>query len=183
MVVAAAAFARARLDTRPRARRVFGMLAGVEIAVIVLLLAALVVIGATQIVLRNVAHTGLLWADPLMRHAVLWLGALGASLATSRMRHINIDVFSRLLPEPLRPLRRVVVYLATAAAAWVLAVSTARLVVDERAFGDVAFLGVHTWVMQLVLPCAFTLIAYRSLVNLFLGREGDIATGEGEFPV
>jgi len=158
----------------------FDALAGLEVVAIVVLLAALVVIGATQITLRNIAHTGLIWADPLMRHAVLWLGALGASHATTRMRHINIDVFSRLLPTAARPVRRTVVYAATATAAWALADASARLVVDERAFADVAFLGVQTWVLQTILPVAFTLIAYRCLVNLFLGREPALPPGEGE---
>ena len=58
----------------------------------------LIILGGLQIILRNVFHSGLLWADPLMRHIVLWLGCLGAALATTSARHINIDVFSRALP-------------------------------------------------------------------------------------
>ncbi len=172
--VVALAWLRARLDDRPGARRVYDGAARAEAGVIVALLALLVGVGVAQIVLRNVAHRGLVWADPFMRHAVLWIGALGGAAATSRMRHINIDVFGRLVPERLRAWRRAAVYGATAVTSWVLAVAAWRLVVDERAFGDTAFAGVPTWVTQLVLPWAFGVIAYRSLVNLFLGREGDV---------
>lgn len=164
------AAARARLDRRRGARRVYDFLGGVETAAILLLLSGLMILGGLQIVLRNVAHTGLLWADPLMRHIVLWLGCLGATLATARVRHINIDVFSRLLSGWPLAVRDAVVHGATAVMAFVLGVAALRLVVDERAFGDVVFSGLPTWVAQVILPVAFFLIAYRSIVNLLLRR-------------
>jgi TRAP-type C4-dicarboxylate transport system permease small subunit len=170
LAVAAAAVVRARLETHRGARRVFSFLGGLEVAVITLLLAALVVLGGLQIVLRNVAGTGILWADPLMRHAVLWLGCLGAALATARLRHINIDVFSRLLSGRFLAARDTIVHAVTAVAAFILAIASLRLVIDERSFGDPAFLGLHTWMLQTVLPFAFLLISYRSIVNLLLRR-------------
>ncbi len=177
-LVVALAWLRARLDPVPRARRVYDAASALESALIVALLLMLVVVGVAQIVLRNASHRGLVWADPLMRHAVLWIGALGGSAATARMRHINIDVFGRLVPPRLRPWRRALVYGATAVTAWLLAVASWRLVLDERAFGETAFAGVPTWVTQAVLPWAFGVVAYRSLVNLFLGREGDVLGAE-----
>jgi TRAP-type C4-dicarboxylate transport system permease small subunit len=105
---------------------------------------------------------------------------MGAVTATARLRHINIDVFTRLLPGVLRPVRRFLVYAATAAAAFTLGVSALRLVLDERAFGEAAFLGLDTWMLQTVLPFAFFLIAYRSLANLFMGREARPMDGTTE---
>ena len=92
------------------------------------------------------------------------------------MRHINIDVFGRLLPAPLKPWRRAVIYTATALAAYVLGVAALRLVLDERDFGEAAFGAVQTWALQTVLPWSFLVIAYRSLVNVFLGREAESET-------
>lgn len=180
LVIIAAALVRARMDRRAGWRRVYDFFANVEIAGITLLLGTLVVIGVLQIILRNTLHTGILWADPLMRHIVLWLGAMGASLATSRLRHINIDVFTRLLPPRLAVFRRTVIYLATATAAFVLGVAAWRLVIDEKAFGESAFLGLDVWMLQVILPVSFFLIAYRSLVNLFLGREPRLEGTETE---
>lgn len=169
--LAALAGLRAALERSPRARRFFGITGGVEIAVLALMLLTLVALGSAQILLRNVFHSGWLWADPLMRHIVLWLGALGAALASARMRHISVDALSRLLPAAALPLRRLIVYGVTAAAAYALTVAAARLVVDERGFGEIAFLGVRTWVLQLILPAAFAMITYRTLLAIFLGRE------------
>jgi len=169
--VALLAAARAALEKRGKGGTVFEAAGRAEVLFVALLLLTLVALGATQIFLRNAFHSGLLWADPLMRHIVLWLGACGAALASSRVRHISVDALTRVLPAPLRPARRVIVYGATAAATWVLAIATVRLVVSEREFGEVAFLGVRTWVTQLILPGAFTLITYRTLLGIMLGRE------------
>jgi C4-dicarboxylate transporter, DctQ subunit len=173
------AAARARLDRSDRARGFFDAAGRAELLFVTLLLCTLVVLGAVQIFLRNAFHSGLLWADPMMRHIVLWLGATGAALASARMRHISVDVFTRLLPAAWRPARRVLVYGATAIAAYLLAIAALRLVVDERTFSEVAFLGVKTWVAQLILPAAFFVIAYRTLLAIFLRRESRDVEFEG----
>ena len=58
-----------------------------------------------------------------------------------------------------------------AVAASVLGMAALKLVVDERAFGDKAFLNIDVWLLQSVLPLAFFLISYRSLINMFLSRK------------
>ena len=155
------------MERTSRLKSLFRFLGGVEITVIALLLASLVFFGCLQIVLRNFFHRGIIWADPLMRHTVLWLGCLGAALATRKMRHINIDVFTRFLPPAVKTVRDKIVFLATALAASVLGFAALKLVVDEKSFGEKAFLNVDTWLLQAILPVAFFLIAYRSLLNVF----------------
>ena len=162
------AIVRSILIKKSRLRGFFKLLGALEVTVITLLLGSLVFFGCLQIVLRNFFHSGIVWADPLMRHIVLWLGCLGGVMATSRLRHINIDIFTRVLPAALKPLRNRIVYLATAAAASVLGMATLKLVIDEKDFGDTAFLGIQVWVLQIILPVAFFLITYRSLVNMII---------------
>ncbi len=173
MILVVLAAGRALLIRRKKLEGFFSALGWLEVGILGLLLGALVVLGGLQIVLRNIFHSGILWADPLMRHIVLWLGCLGAALATTSARHINIDVFSRLLPDGIKPWRRSLVYGATAASTFMLGVSAWRLVVDEKTYGDIAFGSVPVWVLQLVLPIAFFMISYRSVVNLFIGLEGE----------
>jgi TRAP-type C4-dicarboxylate transport system permease small subunit len=171
VVLTALAGLRASLERSGRGRGLFLATTRLEIAVLSLMLLTLVALGCAQILLRNVFHSGLIWAEPLMRHLVLWLGALGAALASARMRHISVDALSRLLPASLLPARRWIVYSITAVAAYALLIATLRLIVDEREFGEVAFLGIRTWVLQLILPLAFAIITYRTLLAIFLGRE------------
>jgi len=171
LIVRGLAWVRARLDGHRGMRRAADASHAVELGLVALLLGTLVVLGAAQIFLRNAFNSGLLWADPLMRHIVLWLGALGAALASARMNHITVDALSRVMPPRFKPARRFVVYGATAIASWVLTIAATRLVRDERSYGEMAFLGVQTWVLQLILPAAFAIVTYRSLLAILLARE------------
>jgi TRAP-type C4-dicarboxylate transport system permease small subunit len=100
-----------------------------------------------------------------MRHVVLWLGCLGGAYATSKMRHISLDVLTRFLPKKARVVRDRVVYLATAVVSFMLGFAALRLVLEEKSYGEKEFLNIDTWVLQAILPAAFLLIAYRCLVN------------------
>lgn len=164
------ALIRTYLERKKRWQRVFRWGGWVEIGFVTMLLAALIVFGCLQIVLRNFFQRGIIWADPLMRHIVLWLGCAGGVMATSHVRHISIDVLTRILPARLQGFRDKTIHLATAVAASALGMATLKLVIDERTFGDTAFLNVDVWLMQSVLPVAFFLITYRSLLNMFLSR-------------
>src|SRR6266446_10009504 len=72
--------------------------AGLQRALVVLLLTGLLGLGLLQVIERNVLASGIFWADELRQHMVLWLGFLGASLATREHRHLSIDVLSHFLP-------------------------------------------------------------------------------------
>lgn len=176
--VAAAAVLRAVLAKRKRWEGTFKLLGFVEIGVLTLLLAALVFFGCLQIVLRNFFQRGIIWADPLMRHIVLWIGCLGGVLATSKMRHIGIDALTRFLPGRAKAVRDRIVYFATAAAAFALGIAALKFVLDEKAFGGTSFLDIETWKLEAILPVAFLIIAYRSLVNAI--RPPDVKPVEWE---
>ena len=165
------AIARAVLEKKPALQGVFKWGARFELTVITVLLASLIFFGCLQIILRNFFHQGIIWADPLMRHIVLWLGCAGGVMATSRLRHISIDVLTRVLPAHLQGFRDKIIYLATAVAASLLGMAALKLVVDEKTFGDKGFLNIDVWLLQSVLPVAFFLISYRSLLNMFLSRK------------
>lgn len=162
---------RAAVDKRPRWRRFFELLGKVEIGTIVVLLGTLIFFGCLQIILRNFFNRGIVWADPLMRHIVLWLGCLGGAVATARLRHITIDALTRYLSGPMEVIRDKIVHIATALASSLLGMAALGLVVQEKEFGGAAFLSVDTWILQAILPVTFFLITYRSLLNMLLGRK------------
>jgi TRAP-type C4-dicarboxylate transport system permease small subunit len=83
--------------------------------------------------------------------------------ATRDDKQITIDLLSRVVPERFRAAVRVVTDLFTATVAAVVAWQSVRLVLFEREFPTTAFAEVPTWVCQLVLPVAFTVIAVRYL--------------------
>ena len=66
-------------------------------AVLVLSFAVMLGLAATQVILRGVFHTGILWGDVAARHLVIWVGFFGAYLATREDKHFHIDVLTRFL--------------------------------------------------------------------------------------
>ena len=169
-VLVAMAAVRSMMEKRQISRGFFAFMGRVEVGAIALLLFSLIFLGVLQIVLRNFFNRGIVWADPFMRHVVLWLGCLGGAMATSRVRHISIDVLTRILPESIRATRDRVIHLVLALASSLLGIATLRLVIQEREFAEDAFLGIGVWVLQCILPIAFFLITYRSLFNAFAGK-------------
>jgi TRAP-type C4-dicarboxylate transport system permease small subunit len=133
----------------------------VENASLVIILAAMIILAAAQIVMRNVLDTGLSWGDEALRLMVLWITVLGAIAATRDRRHIVIDVLARLLSPGLQPWASFIVDSVSAGVAGVLAWYAATFVADSRAYGDLLLNDLPAWPFQLILPVGFALIAYR----------------------
>lgn len=146
-----------------------------EDAVLAALLGAMILLAPLQIFLRVFFDQGLTWADPLIRVLVLWVGLFGAVSASRGDRHITIDVISRMLPARLRATVGFVVHAFTTTVCAVLAWHSWRFVQDEREFGSIAFLGIPTWILELVLPFAFAMIAIRYLLHTL--DEGGVVLG------
>lgn len=73
--------------------------ARLEDALLVLILMGMVILSFTQILLRNIFATGLVWIDPLVRQMLLWVTLTGAMVAARRHKHITVDAISRYLPQ------------------------------------------------------------------------------------
>jgi C4-dicarboxylate transporter, DctQ subunit len=141
--------------------RVDAILAAVERGLIVALLSSMLLLAFLQVLLRNLWDSGLPWVDILLRHQVLWLGIIGASLATRLMRHIRIDALARYLPTRWhRQVERGVLWLA-GIVSMVLGLAAADLVRQEQIAGSLTFGPVPTWVLQLILPIGFIIVAFR----------------------
>ncbi len=137
----------------------------IEDSLLVGLLVALIVVATGQIVLRNVYGTGLSWSDESMRLLVLWL-AMAAAIAASRDdRHLSIDVLSRFLAGAGLAVVRVVVALFTSLVCMLLAWHAARFVNDARVFEDVLLGGLPAWLLQIIMPVAFAIMALRYLIH------------------
>jgi TRAP-type C4-dicarboxylate transport system permease small subunit len=141
--------------------RFLRMTALIEDALLVLILAAMVGLAATQIVLRNLFDGAILWADPMLRVGVLWVGMIGAMVATRSDKQISVDAVSRFLPTHWRARVRVITDTFTAVISALVAWSAFRLVLDDRAAGGTAVAFVPVWACEAILPLAFGVIALR----------------------
>jgi len=150
----------------------FGRLA--ENAALVVLLGAMILIGVTQIVLREVFQTSIIWADDLVKLIVLWLAMVGAVAATRDNRHIRIDALSHLLSDKAVTGVRLLVDLFTAVVCAVIAWNSWLYLQVEIEY-DVTVLttvDAPAWIAHVVLPVAFALISYRFLVLVLRGIVG-----------
>jgi len=160
--------------------RLDALLARIEGWAVTALVSGMVVLAVAQIAMRNLVSSSIPAADTLLRHAVLWVGFLGAALAAHEDRHIHIDIGMRILPAWLRPpleallnLVSAVVCLLLAKAAWTF------LLLDLESRATLAR-GIPTWILQLILPVAFLLLALHFFVKALAGRARRAA---GEDPV
>lgn len=144
----------------------------IENAVLCFLVVGLVLLAASQILLRNVFSYGLPWADPVVRTMVLWIALVGGIAAGRDGKQIAIDVLTRLLPDRARRVADSFACLFTAFVAGALAWHSLRFVRDAYTFGDTLFGGWPAWIFQVILPIGFAAIAYRYLVRALLPGPG-----------
>jgi C4-dicarboxylate transporter DctQ subunit len=140
-----------------------GLIAKLENILIIILLSLMVAVSFLQVILRNLFDTGILWADPFLRYVVLWIAFIGASLATREDRHINIDVFTRLLSPGLRKFSSVITNFFASVVCLLLLRASIDFVKMEIDFPSVVFLGLKNWMLELIIPIGFGLMSLRFL--------------------
>lgn len=136
----------------------------IENGLLVGLLASMIGIAVTQIVMRNGFDSGFLWADSLLRVLVLWIGMIGALVASRDQRHISIDIAGKYLPAGAAKGITVFNALFTAVVCILLAWYSFEFVKMEYESPSPAFANVPTWVCESVMPVTFGLIALRYLI-------------------
>jgi TRAP-type C4-dicarboxylate transport system permease small subunit len=117
-----------------------------------------------QILLRNFFDAGIFWSDGLLRILVLWVGLVGAMVATRGDKHININLVARLLPEKVKAIADGIVKLFAATVCAVSARYSFHLVQLEYQDGGIAFGVVPVWLCEAIIPMAFAVIAVRYLI-------------------
>jgi len=141
------------------------LLAKVEEFLLIVILIGLMGLGFLQVILRNFFESGFLWADVFLRHLVLWIGLIGASLATKQNKHLNMDALTRLFSPKTVAIISVFLNIVAAIISGVFVVAGYFFVKDEFEMGGdkMILLNVPIWVAQLIIPIAFTIITLRFL--------------------
>lgn len=150
-----------------------------EVAVLGGMFAALVVLGLTQIGLRNLADTSIAWADPAMRAMVLWIAMLAASLAARDLKHIRIDLLDKLVPAAAAAVIRRIVLFATAVVCLAMVAASVQMLAYEYQFQTNAFADVPTWVVQIIIPIGFGLMGWRFMRHAFMPGDAGAAPDAG----
>ena len=155
------------IPTKSLIERVGKTLYRIEDAILVGLLLLMIGLAVAQIFLRNLFEAGIVWSEVLVRVLVLWVGLVGAMVASRQGHHINIDVLDRYLPQRAKPAIAVVVQLFTAMICTVIAYYSLRFVQVEYGDGGIMFARVPAWVCESIIPFAFVVIAVRYFILAF----------------
>jgi TRAP-type C4-dicarboxylate transport system permease small subunit len=133
----------------------------VEQALLVTCLGFMIVIAFLQIVLRNLFFTGLNWGDLLVRNLVLWVGFIGATLATKEEKHIAIDLVSRWLSSLGKNVVALITHVFAFFVCCGLAYAALKFIKNEVQMGEKTFLDIPVWVPEVILPVTFILMTLR----------------------
>ncbi|MCX8093501.1 MAG: TRAP transporter small permease [Candidatus Goldbacteria bacterium] len=129
---------------------------------VVILFFLLLIIAFLQVFLRLFFRGGIESADSIIRYLVLWIGFLGASLATYKNRHINIDVASQFFKKLNKKFVSLIVFAISFAISILFLVAAVIFIINE--FGSsnkITFIPV--WILELVLPLSFLFITLTFL--------------------
>ena len=129
------------------------------------LVMGMVGLSAVQILLRNVWHTGLNWAEPLLGMALLWLTMLGALAAAGLGRHLSIDLAAALLPRRAAVWAGRVTSVFAAVVCGLLAWAAGRYLGFQREMDATDLLGWPIWKYYGIIPVAFWLMVFRFAVR------------------
>lgn len=127
------------------------------------LFAMLVGLTLTQIVLRNIFESGLVWADDAIKVLVLWIAMMGALYATRGAHHISIDVMTRFLSSKWEKNIKRFLFLLSAMICGIASWFSYQFILLEFEYPTEAFLSIPSWVTQAIIPLALGLMALRFL--------------------
>jgi TRAP-type mannitol/chloroaromatic compound transport system permease small subunit len=130
---------------------------------------AIVVLMATNVVLRYAFSYGSVWAQELEWHLLTPLIMFGIPYALLKGDHVRVDVFYAKFPEKSRlrvdVVSQVLCILLSAAFVWLsLKYVQQSWVIDERS-PDPGGLP-HRWALKAMIPAGFALLALQSVATL-----------------
>ncbi|MCU7904887.1 MAG: TRAP transporter small permease [Candidatus Thiodiazotropha sp. (ex Epidulcina cf. delphinae)] len=131
-----------------------------------ILLSAMILLAACQILLRNLFDSGLIWADPSLRIMVMWIALLGAIAATREDRHIRIDLLSHYLSNRGKAVLSVFNNLFSALVCGVITWHAVRFVYIEWQEGSKLFASLPAWLGEVIIPIGFGAMSLRFLFNI-----------------
>jgi TRAP-type C4-dicarboxylate transport system permease small subunit len=137
----------------------------VEQVFVTILLTMMILMAFFQIVLRNFFDTGLSWGDSLVRYLVVWVGFIGAAIATKEGKHINIDVVSRWLTGPGSNYIQLISYFFSTVICGLLTLAAIKFIRFEAQMGSTVFFNLPVWVPEIIIPVTFGLMTLRYAVQ------------------
>ena len=149
----------------------------IEGGTLIFLLLVMLFMAFGQVVLRNISSGGFVWGDILLRHLVLWIGFLGAALATSGERHLNIDALTRYLPKRIKSAVATLTNIFAAGICFLLFRASLTFIEFEIANKNTVFENIPSWCAEIIIPVGFGLLTFHFLVRAILDAGNALQNG------
>ncbi|MDE3058844.1 MAG: TRAP transporter small permease subunit [Bacteroidota bacterium] len=128
---------------------------------LVLVLSVMIVMSFGQVMLRNFFDTSIEWGDILLRHLVLWVGFLGATVASGEGRHIKLELLTKFVSARVQ---RILGALSSLFAALICVLLFHASIVFINIGIDpesILILHIPTWYFVVIFPAGYGLMAFR----------------------
>ncbi|MCW9046435.1 MAG: TRAP transporter small permease [Gammaproteobacteria bacterium] len=126
----------------------------------------MIIFSIYQIFMRNFMDSGFIWGDHFLRILVLWLGLVGAILASRKGKQIRIDVLSQFIPTPYRRYIEKFNLIFSAVICLLISYYSYLFVYLEYNDATIAFESIPAWITQAIIPVAFFIMSLKYIVQI-----------------
>jgi len=143
-----------------------------ENVVLSLALGAMAVLPIAEIILRTTLGFGIPGSAGMVQHLTLWVGMLGGAVAAREARLLSLSTGSALLKGPWKAAAGVFSGSVATAIAALLGIASVQFVMTERDSGNVFIGRVPLWIVEIILPIGFLIVAFRLWRHASYSRAG-----------
>jgi tripartite ATP-independent transporter DctM subunit len=129
---------------------------------LVLIVLTMVLLPTLEAVVRRFTGSGVPGAAVYTQHLTLWVGFIGALLATATGHHLALSTVD-LLPERLRIWARAFGSAVTTLVCGILAYASLDMLLADRARVDTLAGGVPEWWFEIIMPVGFAIMSFRGV--------------------
>lgn len=137
-----------------------------------------------DLLFRELFDGGFIWAKELAAFLMIWVGFVGASLATKENKHLVVGIPEKLFPKKVLPYVSLFVNVIVFAVTIFIAYLGFNYVSETRELGETSLvLNIPLWIVQIIIPASLVIIAFRFVgigIQIFQGKISSIGAGGKE---
>jgi len=149
--------------SEPARFRCFRYWHGFENALLVLALAVMTLFPVAEILMRAGFDRGIAGMTVVVQHLVLVVGMVGGAVAARKGRLLSLSTLTAFLKGPWKQGAHTISHGIAGSITIFLSIGSLQFVESTRQLGKTLIFDLPTWIVQLVIPAAFALIAFRLL--------------------
>jgi TRAP-type C4-dicarboxylate transport system permease small subunit len=150
------------------AEKAVAVLHRLEDGLLIAIITIVILMASSQIILRNFFDAGISWGDVFVRNLVLWIGLVGAMVASRENKHIRVEALARYMSAEARRLAESATALFAGGVCTIAAIYGVRFTMMEYEFAGMAFAQIPTWACVLIIPVGFAVIALRFFFTFYV---------------